>query len=259
MSFYSTPEIACLGSKELLRLFREVNSYAQGLKIEILSKKRRQPIGEAHPVTTVGLTHQTPLIQIVDSLGQGQKVEAIAHELAHLILVYRYGLGVIGRRIPRPGDSGDVFRFFMSMRGDWIYLLGQTANTVHHLILVDHLKKEYGIQSNLHLRLLHHNFGVIAKDYSRDKESLYAKGLIAFEYERLIGNMERVINIFCQTEFFWKAYHSAKKYFGRYDSRSIPAPLSYEENILSFLGVLGYLREDFIFFPGGKRNFCLKF
>jgi hypothetical protein len=31
------------------------------------------------------------------------------------------------------------------------------------------------------------NFGIIANDHSRDKESLYAKGLIAFEYEKLIG------------------------------------------------------------------------
>jgi hypothetical protein len=102
----------------------------------------------------------------------------------------------------------------MSMRGDWVYLLGQITNTVHHLILVDHLKKEYGIQSGLHLHLLHHNFDIVANDHYRDKESLYAKGLIAFECERLIGRVDRVMNIFRQAESFWEAYYSAQKYFG---------------------------------------------
>jgi hypothetical protein len=159
---------------------------------------------------------------------------------------------VVGRRIPRHGDSKDVFRFFMSMRGDWVYLLGQIANTLHHLILVDYLKKEYGIESSLHLRLLHHNFGIVANDNSGDKESLYAKGLIAFEYEKLIGKVDRVINIFCQTESFWEEYHSAHKHFGKYGFRSIPTSSSYEENILSFLEALGYQREDFMFFPERK-------
>jgi hypothetical protein len=141
------------------------------------------------------------------------------------------------------------------MRGDWVYLLGQIANTLHHLILVDYLKKEYGIESSLHLRLLHHNFGIIANDNSGDKESLYAKGLIAFEYEKLIGKVDRVMNIFHQTESFWQAYHSAQKYFGRYGFQSIPTPSSYEENILSFLEALGYPRGDFMFLPRGKQDF----
>lgn len=207
---------------------------------------------EEHPATTIGLTYQNPTVQFVDSLDKGQRIEAIAHELAHLLLVYRDGLGVVGRRIPRHGDSEDVFRFFMSMRGDWVYLLGQITNTLHHLILVDYLKKEYGIESSLHLRLLHHNFGIIANDDSTDKESLYAKGLIAFEYEKLIGKVDRVMNIFHQTESFWQAYHSAQKHFGRYGYRSIPTSSSYEENILSFLEALGYQREDFRFFPDRK-------
>ena len=140
----------------------------------------------------------------------------------------------------------------MSMRGDWVFLLGQIINTAHHLILVDHLKKEYGIQSSLHLRLLHHNFSIIENDNNRDKESLFAKGLIAFEYERLIGKVNRVMNIFRQTDSFWQAYHLAQKYFGNYGFLSLPTPLSYQENILSFLEALGYPREDFIFFAEGK-------
>jgi hypothetical protein len=97
----------------------------------------------------------------------------------------------------------------------------------------------------------------IANDNSRDKESLYARGLIAFEYEKLMGKVNGIINPFRQSEFFWKAYRSAQKHFGRYGFRSIPTPPSYEENILSFLETLGYQRENFVFFPEGKQNFCL--
>jgi hypothetical protein len=254
MPLYSSFDIACLGSKELLKLYGEVNSYAEDIRIEVLASRRSHRIEEEHPATTLGLTHQKPTIRIVDSLDRGHRIEAIAHELAHLLLVYRHGLGVIGRRIPRCGDSEDVFRFFMSMRGDWVYLLGQIANTVHHLILVNYLKKEYGIQSSLHLRLLQHNFGIAANDHYKDKESLYAKGLIAFECERLIGRIDRVMDIFRQAESFWEAYHSAQKYFGTYSFQSIPTPNGYEEDILSFLQNLGYPREDFIFFPERKKG-----
>ncbi len=249
-------DIACLESDALQRLFNETTSYIQDIRIEVVSDHGSRWNFEKHPATTFGLTFRAPTIRIVNSLDKGQRIEAIGHELAHLLLVYRYGLGVIDRRIPRHGDSKDVFRFYMSMRGDWVFLLGQIANTVHHLVLVNHLKKEYGIESRLHLHLLHHNFGVVANDHSRDKESLYAKGLIAFEYERLIGRDDRVMNILHQAESFWEAYYSAQKYFGGYSFQSIPTPNGYEDDILSFLQNLGYPREDFVFFPKGKQDFC---
>jgi hypothetical protein len=212
---------------------------------------------EEHPATTIGLTNQTPTVQFADSLDKGQRIEAIAHELAHLLLVYRFGLGVIGRRLPRPGNSQDVFRYFMGMRGDWVYLLGQIANTAHHLVLMDYLKQEYGIEDRLHTYLLHQNFCIAANDNVGDQESQYANGVVAFEYEKLIGKVERVINIFRQTESFWQAYHSAQKHFGAYSFQSIPNPKGYKQDILSFLEDLGYPREDFVFFPERKRDFCL--
>jgi hypothetical protein len=247
-------DLYSLGSVELMELFHETTSYRQGIAIEVIANGRGHRSQEEHPATTIGLTLQKPIVRIVDSLDKGQRIEAIAHELAHLLLVYRDGLGVVGRRIPRHGDSEDVFRFFMSMRGDWVYLLGQIANTVHHLILVDYLKKECGIESSLHLHLLHHNFGIVTNDNARDKESQYAKGLIAFEYEKFIGRVDRVINVYRQTEFFWKAYRTAQEHFGKYSCHSIPTPSSYKEDILSFLEGLGYQREDFLFFPGGMGD-----
>jgi hypothetical protein len=123
-------------------------------------------------------------VQFADSLDKGQRIEAVAHELGHLLLVYRFGLGVIGRRIPRYGNREDVFRYFMSMRGDWVSLLGQIVNTAHHLILIDYLKEEYGIEDSLHIYLLHQNLCVTANDKVIDKESQCANGLVAFEYMR---------------------------------------------------------------------------
>jgi hypothetical protein len=249
-------DITSLESESLTKLFNETTSYMQNIRIEMVANGRRHRDQEEHPATTIGLAIQTPTVQFADSLDKGQRIEAIAHELGHLLLVYRFGLGVIGRRTPRPGNREEVFRYFMSMRGDWILLLGQIANTAHHLVLIDYLKEEYGIEDSLHIYLLHQNFCIAANDNAKDKESQYAKGLIAFEYEKLIGNVDRVIHISRQTESFWQAYHSAQKYFGRYGFQSMPTSSSYEKNILSFSEALGYQREDFVFFPEGKRDFC---
>jgi hypothetical protein len=257
MSVKKCFDIACLESETLQRLFHEMTSYVQSIRIEVIAGPRGHRGCEEHPATTIGLTIQKPTIQFADSLGKEERVEAIAHELVHLLLVYRFGLGVIGRRVPRHGNRDDVFKYFMSMRGDWVYLLGQIANTAHHLILIDYLKQEYGIKDNLHTYLLHQNFCVALNDNARDKESQYGMGLVAFEYERLIGKIDEAINVHHQSEFFWKAYHSAQKHFDEYSVRSIPASSSYQEDILSFLEALGYQREDFIFFPESKRDFSL--
>jgi hypothetical protein len=242
-------DIASLESEVVTRLFNETISYMQNIRIEMIANEKGHRSKEEHPATTTGLTTQRPAVQFADSLEKGQRIEAIAHELAHLLLVYRYGLGVIGRRIPRPGNREDIFEYFMSMRGDWIYLLGQIANTAHHLVLINYLKEEYGIEDRLHTYLLHQNFCIAANDNVRDKESQYGMGVVAFEYQKLIGRVDRVINIHCQTEFFWKGYLSAQKYFDKYSFRSIPAPSSYQEDILSFLEDLGYERYSFVFFP----------
>jgi hypothetical protein len=242
-------DIASLESEALTKLFNETTSYIQNVRIEMVANGRGHRGQEEHPATTIGLTIQKPTVQFADSLNRNQRIEAIAHELAHLLLVYRFGLGVIGRRIPRPGNREDIFEYFMSMRGDWVYLLGQIANTAHHLVLINYLKEEYGIEDRLHAYLLHQNFCVISNDHPRDKESQYANGLLAFEYEKFIGRVDRVINIRHQTEFFWKGYHSAQKYFDKYSFHSIPDSSSYKEDILSFLEGLGYQKEHFVFFP----------
>jgi hypothetical protein len=242
-------DIHSLDSEVLVKLFHEVTSLASGIRIEVVPSRRTDKTEETHPAATVGLPLGIPTIQFTDSLSRIDRIEAIAHELVHLLLAYRCGLGIIGRKIPCHGNSEDVFRYFMSMGGNWEYLLGQLANTAHHLVLIDYLREEYGIQSDLHHRLLHHNLQIIADKNWQDKESLYAKGIIAFEYEITIGKVDRSVNLDRQTECFWKSYQSAQKHFGKYGFRTIPAPSSYEEDILSFLEDLGYQKQDFVFFP----------
>jgi hypothetical protein len=229
--FYKSPasrsfNIDSLESKELKDLLRDMQSYIQRIKIEIVHDGRGALSGEVHPAATVGIDAHHPTIRFVDSLNRGQRIEVIAHEIAHLLLIHRYKLRVIGRRMPRDGCHEDVFRFYMTMSGDWVFLLGQIVNTVHHLILEEYLRKEYGIESHLHSHLLQHNFQIILREKSSDRESLYAKGLIAFEYEKLISKVGRVLNLSDQTEYFWKAYNLAQERFGTYSFHSNPLQLS---------------------------------
>jgi hypothetical protein len=242
-------DIHSLASEALMKVYHEANSLIPEIRIETVPGRRGNKMRVESPAATIGLPLGIPTIQFSDSLSRMNRIEAIAHELVHLLLVYRHGLGVIGRQIPLYGNSDDVFRYYMSMGGNWEYLLGQLGNTVHHLVLIDYLQEEHEIESPLHLHLLHQNFCILSKDSVQDKESLYAVGIIAFECEKLIGNMDRFIHFDHLSEYFKKSYQSAQKHFGTYGSQTIPAPSSYREDILSFLEDLGYQKQEFLFFP----------
>jgi hypothetical protein len=242
-------DIHSLGSEVLMKVYNEANSLIPEIRIEAIPGRKGNKMREESPAWTIGLPLGIPTIQFADSLSRNNRIEAIVHELVHLLLAYRCGMGIIGRKIPRYGNSDDVFRYFMSMGGNWEYLLGQLGNTAHHLVLIDYLREEYGMQSDLHHRLLHHNLQIIANKDWQDKESLYAKGIIAFEYEIILGKVNRLVNLDRQTEFFLTSYQSAQKHFGKYGFQSIPAPSSYKEDILCFLEDLGYQKQDFLFFP----------
>jgi len=232
-----------------MRLLQETKSYIGGLKIVMVTNGKSSWGQEEHPAATIGINVHSPTILFVESLDKEQRIEAISHELGHLLLVYRFGLGLVGLRIPHRENSEEAFRFFSNMKEKWFYLLGQIPNTIHHLVLVGFLKEGYGITSSRHAHFLQRHFQNSGDEGSKDKELLYARGLTAFEYGRLVGPIERVINTKSQSEFFWKAYFSAQKYFGNYSSSSIPNPSDYKEDILSFLESLGYRKEGFMFFP----------
>ena len=92
-------DIRSLGSEILMKLFHEANSLTPGIRIEIVPSKEAMK-RERISCPTIGLPLRKPTIQFTDWLSRIEQ-EAVAHELVHLLLLYRYGLGVIGRKIPR--------------------------------------------------------------------------------------------------------------------------------------------------------------
>ena len=144
-----------------MRLQDELTALKSGVRIEVIVSKRIQREEKRkHPSWIVGLPIGEPTIQFVDSLNRDDRIEAIAHEFVHLVLVYRFGLGVVGRRLPRFEDSHESLEHLQKMGRNWDFLLSQTTNTVHHLILIRYLKEKYGIESTLHRRLLHESLWV---------------------------------------------------------------------------------------------------
>jgi hypothetical protein len=245
-------EIDSLGSEALTRLFQETDSYIHGIRIEMAAHEKAPSKPEEHPASTLGLQTGNPAILFVDSLEKEERIEAISHELGHMLLVYRFGLRWVGLRIPHREKSEEIFRHFLNRNRSWAYLLGQIPNTIHHLILIDYLKEEYGIDSHRHARFLDRHFRGSGNENGKDEEFLYARGLVAFECEKLLGEGDRVIEPRSQSEFLGKAYHAAQTYFGNYRSSSVPTPADYADRILSFLEDLGYKRNDFTFFPSNS-------
>lgn len=107
------------------------------------------------------------------------------------------------------------------------------------------LKENYGIESTLHIGLLRDN----TCEYLNNKESQYTEGIISFECEKLIGKVNDIKETTINMPFFWEAYNSAHKHFGKYSFQSIPSSSKYEEDVLSFLGDLGYQKKYFVFCP----------
>jgi hypothetical protein len=98
-------EIGSLNSEVLNDLFNEVAFYAQGLRIEMVSIKGNHLSNRKHPAATIGLIIQKPTIRFIDSLNKKERIEAIAHELVHLLLIYKFSLRIVDLKSPSPGDS----------------------------------------------------------------------------------------------------------------------------------------------------------
>ena len=157
-------DISDLECEALMKLFQETTSHIRDIRIERVTNRRSHRGQEEHPATTLGITVRKPTIRFADWLDREQRIDAIAHELLHILLVYRYGLRMIDRRIPCLGSNQDIFDQYLDLNRYWDYFLGQTVNTVHHRILIDYLKEEYGIASNLHLALFRHNFRIVSEE-----------------------------------------------------------------------------------------------
>jgi hypothetical protein len=247
-------DIGSLGSGELVRLFHQASSYVQGLALEIVEDHGIPYSVEKNMAVLVSIDGSNPTIRFLDTLGREEQVEAIAHELAHLLLIHRFGLRLIRQKLPcPPGPKRDSFT---RMSHNRFSLLGQIGNTAHHLILIDYLREQHGIGSGLHCLLLHRHFlffayqsCMLAKEAREDTESFHREGIIAFEYGKILGRVEGVRNMLHQTDSFRKAVRSAEAHLGKYCLQSLPTPSSYEDSVLSLLRELGYERKDFVFFP----------
>lgn len=95
-----------------MKLFLETTSYIQNIRIEMVTNKRRRRRQEEHPARNLDLTVQRPTSQFDDSLGRGQQIEAIAHELTHLLLIYQHGLRMVKWRISQQASNQDIFDYF---------------------------------------------------------------------------------------------------------------------------------------------------
>jgi hypothetical protein len=240
-------DIRSLDSEALAGLFEEVSSYVKNIKIEVASYSGKSDETENNPAILIGVRQKKTAIRISDSLDRNQCVEAIAHELAHLLLIFRFGLSLVDHK--SPGDASLMSEDEMNQEKNWFFFLGQMINTLHHLILVPYLKEVYNIGSELQLHLLKRSC-VPSLDLN-DHEPQPIGGLIAYEYERLIGEGNPWTNLYGQSGNFQKALEAARKHFQKIGYPSIPSPSCYKGNIFSFLGDLGYLREEFTLFPRG--------
>jgi hypothetical protein len=245
-------DIYSLESEALTGLFEEVSSYVQNIRIEMASYPGRSYEAEDNPAILIGVRQKKTAIRIIDSLDRRQCVEAIAHELAHLLLIFRFGLSLVDHK--SLGDSSQVSEDEMNQEKNWFFFLGQMTNTLHHLILVPYLKEVYDIGSELQLHLLKRS--CVPSMNLNDQEPQHIGGLIAYEYERLIGEGNPWIKLCGQSGDFQKALEAARRHFQETGYPSIPSSPCYKENIFSFLEDLGYPGEEFIFFPRGMDLSC---
>jgi hypothetical protein len=246
-------DIGSLGSGNLVQLFHEASSYVQDIAVELVHDGGISRDGEKTMAILVGIGGPIPTIRFLDTLGREERIEAIAHELGHLLLIHRFGLRLIRLRRPHASDPEEIFT---PMSHNGFSLLGQIGNTAHHLVLIDYLRERHGIGSDVHCHILHrhfflfcYQFHILANKAREDLESFYGEGIIAFEYGKILGRLDGVLNMTKQTDSFRKAVRSANTHFGKYCLQSLPTSSSYEKNVLSLLGDLGYAREDFVFFP----------
>lgn len=215
-------DIDQLKSLELMNLFDETARFISRIDIEIVPDQTHGLSREETPAHNIIDDSDDPsaLIQFSNSLSRDEQIQAIAHEIAHLLLIFKHGLRIRDR-------------FFAILEID----PSEITNITHHLIFIELIKEEYKIESSLHLNLLRSNIS----EFLADKNSpRHIKGIRAYEYERLVGKIDRAMD---STSSIEKAFDSAQRYFYSYNSKNIPTPLSYVRDICSFLKDTGVIKK----------------
>jgi len=211
-----------LKSPELMNLFSKTARYINKIDIQIVPDQTHGLTREETPAHNIidDSGDPTALIQFSNSLSRSEQIQAIAHEIAHLLLMYKHELRIRDRSFAILGfDPSEI------------------VNITHHLIFTELLKEVYKIESSLHLNLLRKN---ILEFLTDENSPQYMKGLSAYEYERLVGKIEGVGNLNPLVE---DAIASAHKYFCNYNSKSIPTSPSYVNDIWSFLKDTGVIMK----------------
>ena len=220
MSCGESVNIDALNEPGLMTLYHDVAGYSNLSRIEAVPNGTHGLSIDEIPAELQSVNDGNKyVIYFVNQLNRKERIEAIGHELGHLLLMSKYGL--------KPDFM------FVQDQGT----IQSIQNVTHHLILIDLLLEEYGISSNFHLSLMRKNLG----KYLSDKDLPNDKALRFFEYEKLIRNVEGIPNICTQTKSFQKAYESAATRFGKYGFKHIPSPQNYKEDIISFLKDIGQI------------------
>jgi len=210
----------------LMRLYLKVTRYGNLLRIEAVSNGAHDLSIDRNPATLESANNADQyVIYFVNELDRGDLIMAIGHELGHLLLINKYYLKI------------DPILYVL-VRDEEI--LQAIQNVTHHLILVDLLREEYGIHSDLYLSLIRRNLG----EYLSDTELMQeVKALRVFEYEKLVGRVEDVVTAGTQVKSFQKAYESADTRFGKYGFKHMPPSNDYKEDIITFLKDIGQIRQ----------------
>jgi len=203
-------------------LFNETARFMNKIDIEIVPDQTHDLSRKETPAhNKIDDSNDPPaLIQFSNSLSRDEQIQAIAHEIAHLFLMFNHGLRIRDQSFAMLGIDPS-----------------ESVNITHHLIFTELLKEKYAIGSSLHLNLFRNNISGFLADKNSPQ---HVKGLRAYEYERLLGKIEGAANLNSSVK---DAFESAHKYFCNYNSKSIPTPPSYIEDIWSFLKDTGVIRK----------------
>jgi len=165
-------DIDQLKSPELMNLFDETARFINRIDMEIVPDQTHGLSREETPAHNIIDDSDNPaaLIQFSNSLSRDDQIQSIAHEIAHLLLMFKHGLAIKDQFFAMLGiDSSEI------------------VNITHHLIFIELLKEQYEIESSLHLNLLCNNIS----EFLTDKNSpRHVKGLRAYEYERFVGKIQ---------------------------------------------------------------------
>ncbi|MHB1456756.1 MAG: hypothetical protein ACYC0V_07560 [Armatimonadota bacterium] len=169
-------------------------------------------------------------IEILNTLSPIEKIEAEAHELAHILLEYQ-GLIALDPNAISPCDPWE-----------WIYLSIEITQAISHRFVVDLLISQYGISSDFHLRLREVNVNSIPiedADSENHIAQLHGFGVYLYDLEKTVYNiLSRIEEVSCHHEAISHSLSMSRRYLN-----DITLDMCRDEQLIiinKFLSELGY-------------------